>query len=591
MDDPNHANNPHSHFAARRPAGAGYPTTLKKDGVRHQQRLPDGTEREIIACGLACSECFSGKNLHKILSPAFEKQREVMEALANGEPAAPLIIHTSSGVPEVLPEFLDALALHLPWKNKDELDWCVSLQLEGASAVSAAIDMVLQVNIIENKQQSRLKIAVGATSYHGPPSTSFGAKEPLWAKNNQLIYPVPTAYGEYDEEELLAKYEKFLDEHAHEIGVMLFEPQWGSSQAALPWPKHLLKTYVEMARERGIKIVCDEIMCGLGRHGMGTLFVSEAWELDPDAVTFGKAIATGTYPLSGAILKRGRDVLHANKCSVMQSHTYAGSSTLAIMTATEVLREFVTWLPSIAKLGEEMAHIVNYLATISEGMVVCQGQGLMWGGLFTHNGQSADPDFRSKVVQAFKRHCDDCLIVPYHVPVGGFMISPVIDIDVGTIYDIGERLEEAIKRTMKEVGWEPVTAPPVPNPLTPKAIASKSTLDLTRLAEMADKGLPRIVARTDSTIVLAEAAKQAVRRGSLHLMQDLGNGKCVPYLHMTRCCTECGSFVCLDVRKKFRSNSVASSSTIHEDQGGFGETKEAYPDSDASATSSEIPGF
>jgi len=586
MDDPKHAQNPHSHFAARKPAGAGYPTTLKKDGVRHQQRLPDGTEREIIACGLACSECFSGKNLHRILLPGFEKQHEIMEALARGEPAAPLIIHTSSGVPEALPEFLDALALHLPWKNKDELDWCVSLQLEGASAVWAAIDMVLQVNIIENKQQGRLKIAVGATSYHGPPSTSFGANQPLWAKNNQLIYPVPTAYGEYDEEELLEKYRKFLDDNAHEIGVMLFEPQWGSSQAALPWPKHLLKTYVEMARERGIKIVCDEIMCGLGRHGMGTLFVSEAWDLDPDAVTFGKAIATGTYPLSGAILKRGRDLLHANKCSVMQSHTYAGSSTLAIMAATEVLKEFVTWLPSIAKLGDEMAHIVNYLASISEGMVVCQGQGLMWGGLFTHNGQSADPAFRNKVVQAFKRHCDDCLIVPYHVPVGGFMISPVIDIDVGTIYDIGERLEEAIKRTMAEVGWEPVIEV-VPTPLTPKAIASKSTLDLTGLAEMAGKGFPRVVARTPSTVDLAEAAKKAVSRGSLHLMQDLGNGKCVPYLHMTRCCTECGSFVCRDIRMKFRSNSTVS---IQEDKHMYGgETK--VPESDSSTTSSEIPGF
>ena len=40
-----------------------------------------------------------------------------------------------------------------------------------------------------------------------------------------------------------------------------------------------------MARERGIKIICDEIMCGLGRHGKGTLFISEAWDLDPDCVT------------------------------------------------------------------------------------------------------------------------------------------------------------------------------------------------------------------------------------------------------------------------------------------------------------------
>ena len=98
---------------------------------------------------------------------------------------------------------------------------------------------------------------------------------------------------------------------------MVFEPQWGSSQAALPWPKELLTTYIRKAKAHGIRILCDEIMCGLGRHGQGTLFVSEAWGLDPDAVTFGKAIGGGVYPLSGAVLKKGRDILQASKARLI----------------------------------------------------------------------------------------------------------------------------------------------------------------------------------------------------------------------------------------------------------------------------------
>jgi hypothetical protein len=31
------------------------------------------------------------------------------------------------------------------------------------------------------------------------------------------------------------------------------------------------------------------------------------------------------------------------------------------------------------------------------------------------------------------------------------MVSPVMDIDVGTIYEMGERLEQAVTRTMQEV--------------------------------------------------------------------------------------------------------------------------------------------
>ena len=86
-----------------------------------------------------------------------------------------------------------------------------------------------------------------------------------------------------------------------QIGVLLVEPQWGSSVAAQPWPKELLKNYIERAQSRGILVCCDEIMCGLGRHGQGPgLFLSDHrnWDLRPDAVTFGKAIGGGIYPMS-----------------------------------------------------------------------------------------------------------------------------------------------------------------------------------------------------------------------------------------------------------------------------------------------------
>ncbi len=66
-------------------------------------------------------------------------------------------------------------------------------------------------------------------------------------------------------------------------------------------------------------------MCGLGRHGKKGLFLSESWDLNPDAVTFGKAIGGGVYPLSGAIIKSGKRQFEAEKQTVMQGHTYAGN--------------------------------------------------------------------------------------------------------------------------------------------------------------------------------------------------------------------------------------------------------------------------
>lgn len=495
----------HDRFAGRFPAGSQQAVTVSKNGVRHIRRLPSGEEKEFLAVGLACSECFSGANLYRLLKPGFDYEMKVMESLMNGEAAAPLSIHTSSGVPEALEPFTEALARHLPWKNASELDWCVSLQLEGASAVWAGIDMLLQTSMLESGNKDRVKVAVGSTSYHGPPSTSFGGKSTIWRKQHQVNYPTPPAGADFDEGDLLSQFRAFLEDQGDEIAVILIEPQWGSSQTGMPWPKSLVKAYITLAKEYDIKVLCDEIMCGLGRHGHGTLFVSEAWELDPDAITFGKAIGGGVFPLSGAILKQGRDLLRANKASVMQSHTYAGSSTRALMTATAVLNELPTWLPSIAKLGEEMEHIFRYITKIADGMVICHGQGLMWGGLFTRTGQNKDDKFRRRVISAFKQSCEEEGVIPYFVPVGGFMVSPVIDIDVGTIYEIGERLEKAIRKTMKIVGWV-------------KSLEGLTTAESSAIMQFA-KGI-----------------------------SDKG---CHPILHKTRACTSCSSFVCTTVRTKF----------------------------------------
>ena len=80
--------------------------------------------------------------------------------------------------------------------------------------------------------------------------------------------------------------------------MVLFEPQWGSSVASTPWPPGLLRAYIREAKSRGLAVICDEIMCGLGRHGQEPkgatgCFLTECWELEPDCVTFGKSIGGG----------------------------------------------------------------------------------------------------------------------------------------------------------------------------------------------------------------------------------------------------------------------------------------------------------
>ena len=238
-------------FAGRMSVGSTHPTTLLKEGQFHTRRRGTEEPRTVLACGLACSEIVSGRNLAKVLKPGFEYEKEVLEALEKDEPAPPLAIHTSAGVPEALGGFIEALRPHLPWGwdgGEEEDDWFVSLQVEGASAVLASIDLMLQLRHFRKSEDGHSvaslcdwKVGVGAVSYHGPPSSSPGSNIPLFShKHNQVLYPVPPR-EEQGQEKYLLEFESWLEDIHHSLGCLLVEPQWGSTAAASCWHPETLR--------------------------------------------------------------------------------------------------------------------------------------------------------------------------------------------------------------------------------------------------------------------------------------------------------------------------------------------------------------
>jgi adenosylmethionine-8-amino-7-oxononanoate aminotransferase len=439
--------------------------------------MGNGQQTQTLVVGGACGECFSGPRLAKLMKPAVEAQQLAMEHLARGEPAPVLSIHTSVAVPTGLSDLISAFEPHLPWDGADEGDWFMSFQIEGASAVWAATDLGTQII----NDPDRKKIAVGVSSYHGPGSSSYGAKKPLGPKPNQLEYPVPTVYARHTGEaeadfhaRMQSEFEIFLDKHAHEIAVLLCEPQWGSSVASQPWPPALLRTYIQLTQARGIFVVCDEIMCGLGRHcqkssdGAPTLFLSKAWDLQPDAVTFGKAVAGGLFPLSGVVVRRGGDALGASGRTVLQMHTYAGSSLPAMLVAVGVLREIGVWHDHSAKMGRILADGLSVIAdecnhvyseangqTENETALVCHGQGLMHGGLFKFD----DPSRQVEALAILKGACTEHGVWPYFVGTKdgkGFMLTPLMDIEEAELNEALSRLRKALLYTVGKFAPAPV---------------------------------------------------------------------------------------------------------------------------------------
>jgi len=187
----------------------------------------------------------------------------------------------------------------------EEDDYIVNLQSEGASAVLAASDCAVQVSAHRRGVLAgSFKVAVADVSYHGPPSTALGSKENLWGKGNmQCKYPVPED-GE-NGDAWFGRFEAWLDENVADVGVLLIEPQWGSSNIAKVWDRTLLTRLCVLCVIRNVPVVSDDVMCGLCRHsqplpsGVVPLFLSTSWNLPVSGVVFGKSVSTGVYPMSG----------------------------------------------------------------------------------------------------------------------------------------------------------------------------------------------------------------------------------------------------------------------------------------------------
>eukprot|EP01043_Picozoa_sp_COSAG02_P008739 COSAG02_NODE_285_length_25646_cov_10.858143_14_plen_565_part_00 len=456
--------------------------TLSQNGIVHRWRwADDGSEQDMLVLGAGASVSFSGPRLAAVLEEAARAQMNAVERLAAGEPHAPLSLHTSAGgTPEMGP-FVDALRPHLPWPEARSVagdDWFVNLQTEGTSAVLAAVDICLQQAARDDgctpSTSPRRKVAVGAYSYHGPGSSSFGAASPLGdsfgPKSDQLLYPVPAARNRLASEteaefhqRILAAFEAFLEAHCDQIGVMLVEPQWGSSLAAQPWPADLLRTFVDLAHERSIYVVCDEIMCGLGRHGAGKLFLSEAWGLEPDVVTFGKSVGGSIFPLAGAVVRRGRRAFFSRddpateqergadspQMAVLQSHTYAGASGLALMVARATLASVSDWFGNVADRGEQIATTMRFaMRSASAGMLRCHGQGLLWGAEW----KLATSEQAEAANEALAAACRAAGVWPYFIK-GGFMVTPVLDVDEASLTVALDRLVAAVRAVARSM-WQ-----------------------------------------------------------------------------------------------------------------------------------------
>ncbi len=81
--------------------------------------------------------------------------------------------------------------------------------------------------------------------------------------------------------------------------AFIFEPVVGATLGAAAPPEGYASRIAAICRKRGILLIADEVMSGMGRSGKP--FAVQNWGIEPDIILTGKGIASGYAPL-GAVL-------------------------------------------------------------------------------------------------------------------------------------------------------------------------------------------------------------------------------------------------------------------------------------------------
>ena len=204
---------------------------------------------------------------------------------------------------ETIPKLLLLKKLgELAPKNLKKISFCLHGSVANESAMKLAItnnpEGMVFLSPFENYSGRTLATIAASWSYH-PLSR-------LFSRYMQNVVRIPNAYCyrcpmgmEYPKCGIAcAEYVKtFIERGLEPVIAIMLEPIQASG-GMIPPPDGYLKRIREICDEKSILLIFDEIQTGFGR--LGAMFASELYDVYPDLLTFGKAIAGG-FPLAGVM--------------------------------------------------------------------------------------------------------------------------------------------------------------------------------------------------------------------------------------------------------------------------------------------------
>jgi adenosylmethionine-8-amino-7-oxononanoate aminotransferase len=229
----------------------------------------------------------------------------------------------------------------------------VFFAVSGSVAVEVALKLAVQATGIP-------RVLTIRGGYHGDTAGAMSVTDPEgmhglfqgWTVE-QVFVPRPRPL--YDEpclSEDLAPVVQALEEN--DVAAVVVEPVLQGAGGMRWYSPDYLRRLVELARERGVLVVFDEIATGFGRTG-------ELWGMDhadvvPDVLCLGKALTGGTMTL-GAVLCTGEVAarVEARGGAFMHGPTFmANPLACAVSHASVSLLMAQDWRATVGRISAEL---------------------------------------------------------------------------------------------------------------------------------------------------------------------------------------------------------------------------------------------
>jgi adenosylmethionine-8-amino-7-oxononanoate aminotransferase len=279
----------------------------------------------------------------------------------------------------------------------------------GSEATETAIKLARQFHL-ENGEPSRFRVISRSQSYHG---STLGAMTvsgnvarrapyaPLLAEWGHIA-PCFCYHCPFDKNFPSCRIacaddlDAFLEANdASTASAFIFEPVVGATLGAAAPPDGYVQRIAEICGRRGILLIADEIMSGMGRTGMP--FAVQHWPIqgkavEPDLILVGKGIAGGYAPL-GAVLvsKRVADAFAKGSGAFQHGFTYqahpvstaAGNAVLDFIEQHKLLDRII---PLALVLRTALQAYVEH-----PNVTEIRGRGLLLGIEFVKNKSTHEP--------------------------------------------------------------------------------------------------------------------------------------------------------------------------------------------------------